>query len=723
MSDVKPPSSTDGKRFAIVGGRLEDDNSAVYDEMHRMTGGRILVFPTASSEPEAVGAETAEVFRSHGFEVEIAAVFGADASLGAQDVAIADQVTRIGHVFFTGGDQAQILAALAPQCAESVVLTAIREVHAAGGLLAGSSAGAAIMSDPMLLGGTSLEAAVHGIADDPAEPGLLVGQGLGFFPFGLIDQHFIKRGRHGRLIVALAATGQRLGFGIDENTALFVEGATARVVGEYGVVLIDLENAEIDDAAGQYDNIRVSYLDDGDTVDLVSREVSPGSTKRTIAVEDVAYRAPIHTRRHVFGAYTLYDLTARLVLGDPATYTEDCASAFDPRSGTEVSITLARTADTRLWIETSDSGFRMTALGLGMSMIRNVLSAEDCASRQRLQPRRFGAEVSPKAQMVFLGSSPTRSAPEMLAGALELVGKGPVGVLAAASAEPRDVAEEHISLLASQGITATDLGVTIDTVEFAAQNTELLDQIGKLTGLLVCGGNQIRLVETLLHRGEESALLGAIACAHARGMPLIAASGAASAMSGLMIAGGSSYEALRYGVASDVGHPGLVIQEGVGLFGGGIVDQNLIGGQRLGRLIVACAEESERYGIGVFEDSAVIASHNGARLRATGRDGFVLVEIDTVALELQSDSFVAKGIRLTVLSAGDEADLVDGTIKRCGPSDKAQAILARLIEDIAEDISELADGHAVMHGISLRMGVAEAASVMIDLECARDEFS
>ena len=103
-----------------------------------------------------------------------------------------------------------------------------------------------------------------------------------------------------------------------------------------------------------------------------------------------------------------------------------------------------------------------------------------------------------------------------------------------------------------------------------------------------------------------------------RGAALIAASGAASALSGVMIAGGSSYEALRYGVSSDTGHRGLVIQEGIGLFGGGIVDQNLIGGNRLGRLIVACAEESERFGVGVFEDSAAIASarrhaHRGGR--------------------------------------------------------------------------------------------------------------
>ena len=83
-----------------------------------------------------------------------------------------------------------------------------------------------------------------------------------------------------------------------------------------------------------------------------------------------------------------------------------------------------------------------------------------------------------------------------------------------------------------------------------------------LRGILLCGGNQIRLVETLLHRGEESAVLRADRPRPRReGAALIAASGAASALSGVMIAGGSSYEALRYGVSSRhrpprPGHPG-----------------------------------------------------------------------------------------------------------------------------------------------------------------------
>ena len=231
---------------------------------------------------------------------------------------------------------------------------------------------------------------------------------------------------------------------------------------------------------------------------------------------------------------------------------------------------------------------------------------------------------NPEARIVLLGSSPLSADPAMLAATARAprrrAGRRLRRRLGRAQAHRR---RARRAARRGHGVHAVDLGVTIDTVDYAEQNHELLEDIAGLRGILLCGGNQIRLVETLLHRGEESAVLRAIARAHARGAVLIAASGAASALSGVMIAGGSSCEALRYGVSSDTGHRGLVIQEGIGLFGGGIVDQNLIGGNRLGRLVVACAEESERFGIGVFEDSAVIASarrhpprgHRAARLR------------------------------------------------------------------------------------------------------------
>ena len=75
----------------------------------------------------------------------------------AHDRALCDRIAGYGSVYFTGGDQAKIVAALAPRGRETPALAAIRAAQAAGGLVSGSSAGAAMMSQPMILGGTSIE--------------------------------------------------------------------------------------------------------------------------------------------------------------------------------------------------------------------------------------------------------------------------------------------------------------------------------------------------------------------------------------------------------------------------------------------------------------------------------------------------------------------------------------------------------------------------------------
>ena len=77
------PLAGNNPKLAVIGGRLEDDNDAIYAEMHRLSGGRIVVFPTASSEPDVVGAETVAVFRNHGFDVALAAIHGEGAAVAA----------------------------------------------------------------------------------------------------------------------------------------------------------------------------------------------------------------------------------------------------------------------------------------------------------------------------------------------------------------------------------------------------------------------------------------------------------------------------------------------------------------------------------------------------------------------------------------------------------------------------------------------------------------
>ena len=673
-------------KLAIIGGRLEDDNAAIYDEMRRLSGGRIVVFATASSVPDEVGAETVGVFRAYGFDAVQAGVHGPGAIGAAQNKAIADLVEDYGSVYFTGGDQALITGALAPYGRESRVLRAIRKAQRKGSLVAGSSAGAAIMSEVMFSGGTSLEAATYGVVGDADQPGMLLAPGLGFFPWGIVDQHFIKRGRFGRMVVGMQASDIKRGYGIDENTALFVEGRTARVIGEYGVFVFDLGQARVDLQQRLIENIGFSYADDGDALDLETGEVRPGPGKRPVTRRDITYTGPASSLRNVFGAYTLYDLVARLVLGDPEAYVADRARAIEPRAGCATSVEVSRRGGRALaYIPEDGRDFRMTAVDFRASMQTRILNAAQLAENRRAAlSRDYGVKPGLQARVMMLGSAPLDRGSPLLA---ELASRceGPVGVLAAASAEPRATARDYIDALHSQGVEAVDLGVTIDNVDRRMREEALVEQIAALRTIILTGGNQIRLVESLLYRGEVTPLLSAIARARAAGAMIVGVGGAASALSGFMIGGGTSYEALRFGIASDMGRRGLVIQEGLGLFGAAIVDQKLSSSRRLGRLAVACAEEGVRFGLGILEDSGVIANYDNSELTAIGARGAVLVEIDTLKTELAGDDFIAPDTRLCFAGPGDVIDMAAGTVTRVTPAATSAAMLDTLVAELIED--------------------------------------
>ncbi|HBX8239877.1 TPA: cyanophycinase [Klebsiella pneumoniae] len=673
-------------RLVIIGGRLEDDNEAIYAGMHRLAAGRIVIFPTASSEPEVVGAETVAVFQAHGFDAVLAPVYGEQAAQAACDPAIAELVRDYGSVFFTGGNQSFIVDALEPAGKESLVLKTIRAAHAAGGLVAGSSAGAAMMSDTMIVGGTSLEAATFGVITSPDLPGMLLGQGLGLFHRGIVDQHFIKRGRLGRLIIAMMENHIPYGFGIDENTALFVDGDDAWVCGEYGVFVLDMRNATYDRVGRSAENIIFSYLDDGDGLDLTDMQARVNPDKMPVSGQDVAYSAPARSLRNVFGAYTLYDLLARLVLGSPESYNSDSASAIDPKSGMATTIEFARISErSKPFILIRNNELRMTALDFRARLVSAKLNASQLRAHQYgTLSRDYGIKPRADSRLVLLGSTPLAQDSRLLDDVLNLC-VGEVGIIAAASASPRSEADRYVRALEERGIEAIDFNITIDNIERLGLDRAIVERIAGLKTIILTGGNQIRLVEALLHRGEVTPVLQALIHAYAMGAVIIAVSGAAAALSGFMIAGGSSYEALRFGIASDMGRRGLVLQEGLGLFGSGIIDQNLASTRRLGRLIVACAEEGVRYGLGICEDSGFITQDNNTLLTVIGARGVMLVETDATQITLQGDDFIAAGTRLTFALPGDVINLDTGLVYRQQPGGLADSELERLVEELIEE--------------------------------------
>lgn len=719
------PSQGNGNpKLAVIGGRLEDDNAAVYAEMHRLSGGRIVIFPTASSEPETVGPETIAIFRSHGFDVALASVYGEEAAAAAHDEAMVRLVRDYRSVYFTGGNQAFITGALAPGGRETPLLKAIREAHAGGGLVAGSSAGAAMMSDTMIEGGTSLEAAAFGVVSDPDQPGMLLGHGLGFFRWGIVDQHFIKRGRFGRLAVALAESNVARGFGVDENTALFVDGARAHVIGEYGVFVLDMTDAAISRNPDVMENIGVTYLDNGDAFELTGSQVIPGQEKRRVTWRDVAYRAPARSLRNVFGAYTLYDLLARLVLGDPDSYTADRARAIEPKAGVATTVELERVRGvSHAMIAVEDNAVRMTAIDFRAALMSRKLDAAQLAANRRTAlARDYGIRTVAESRLMLLGSDPLRAGSPLLA-EIAKAASGPLGIIASASSDPRHEARLYSRALRDHGVEVIDFGITIDNVERIGTKNDVIEHIASLRTIVLTGGNQIRLIESLLHRGEITPVLGAVARAYAAGATVIAVSGAASALSGFMVAGGTSYEALRFGVASDMGRRGLVIQEGLGFFGSAIVDQNLASTRRIGRLVVACAEEGVRYGIGLCEDSGIIANDDNSQLTVMGNRGAVLVEIDQAHTELQGDDFIATGTRLSFALPGDVIDLAAGTVIRAGRADVADAALGELVQEFIDDCcGDVAQDGFAEGPIALRFTAQGNGGGILDIESIRDQY-
>jgi cyanophycinase len=272
--------------LVIAGGSLHFDNTAVWERIVQLAGGkgaRIAVFPSASSNPKRAGTTLVEVLNRAGaqaFYVPVAVrLDGTDYRQAVLDPALVAQVRSATGIFFSGGDQARITQALRTADGGSTpMLDAIWEVYRNGGVIAGTSAGAAIMSETMFYDARPILGLLkHGIRD-----GKDVARGLGFIgPDVFVDQHLLIRGRFARMMPAMLAKNYKLGLGVDENTAMVVSGSSVEVIGYKGVLLVDLSDASTDPSVGRFNikNAKLSYLERGDKFDLATRTFTPSREK------------------------------------------------------------------------------------------------------------------------------------------------------------------------------------------------------------------------------------------------------------------------------------------------------------------------------------------------------------------------------------------------------------------------------------------------------------
>ncbi|RPI16608.1 MAG: cyanophycinase [Lysobacterales bacterium] len=284
---VHPASTAGGAPGPVVaiGGALRYDHAAVWSRLVALAGGpgaRYVVVATASSDPAAVGARVVAALATHGASAEALPVApelaGTDAQRAARDPEMVERVRRARGVFFTGGAQERIVDTLQPGGEATPLLDAIRELHARGGVIAGTSAGAAAMSGVMFRDATDVIAVMKG----SLRPGREVDAGLGFTGEGLlVDQHFLRRGRLGRLLPLMLERGMRFGLGVEEDSAAIVHASSIEIVGAGGALFVDLVQASSDPASGAFNisNARLSFLGDGDRLDLRTRVVTPAPVR------------------------------------------------------------------------------------------------------------------------------------------------------------------------------------------------------------------------------------------------------------------------------------------------------------------------------------------------------------------------------------------------------------------------------------------------------------
>lgn len=223
---------------------------------------RLLIVTVASHLPQELAKDYQEVFGKLGVKnIDVLDIRTRADAYSAENVGKVDEASV---VFFTGGDQLRITS----QIGGSPVSMRIRELFRDGGIVAGTSAGAAAMPDTMLFAGPSdesLEISALGMAP-----------GLGLIEGVVIDSHFAERGRMGRLLGAVAQNPRNLGIGIDEDTAIAVRsGETFEVLGSGAVYIVDgtgitytaLSERHAEGTLSIY-NVKLHVLTHGDTFDL-----------------------------------------------------------------------------------------------------------------------------------------------------------------------------------------------------------------------------------------------------------------------------------------------------------------------------------------------------------------------------------------------------------------------------------------------------------------------
>jgi cyanophycinase len=262
------PNSKKSGTLIIIGGHedMEDERSILKEVAKHVRDRRLVIATVASEVPEEYFDDYHRVFADLGIrEIEHLYIVDRAECADEKKLRVLDDV---GGVFFSGGDQLRISS----QIGDTEFETRIQEIYRNGGVIAGTSAGASVMGEIMMLRGPNSESLR--IGELHLAPGLRLVRNV------IIDQHFAERGRIGRLLGAVAINPRILGIGIDEDTAILVQGREFEVLGSGAVYIIDGSGVTYSNITDEEEkkkrvlslaDVKLHILCCGDIFDLESR--------------------------------------------------------------------------------------------------------------------------------------------------------------------------------------------------------------------------------------------------------------------------------------------------------------------------------------------------------------------------------------------------------------------------------------------------------------------
>jgi cyanophycinase len=281
MTTGSTAASRPGLVMAIGGAEDKVREKVVLRRFVAEAGGpdaSIVVLATASEMPET-GDRYAELF--YGLDagrVEVLRIRTREDALDAE-AEVLNVLEDASGFFMTGGSQLRISSALGG----TPLAALLRRRHSEGMVVAGTSAGAAVLSQHMISMGES--------GGTPRRRLVQMAMGLGFAPDLLVDQHFRRRDRMGRLVTALSYNPEPLGVGVDEDTAAMVSADDVlTVLGAGGVTVVDASGLRFTDSHAVHRGQPVAML--GLKVDFLTAGCRYDTRRRVALAPEAAAARP-----------------------------------------------------------------------------------------------------------------------------------------------------------------------------------------------------------------------------------------------------------------------------------------------------------------------------------------------------------------------------------------------------------------------------------------------